>query len=74
MGVVAESQPTYNPLLAQQALAFISMKNRQPVPSGVVSPAVEQSLRDFARVWTSKENMTIEPYRRTLYYYLLSDE
>lgn len=73
MGVVAENQPTYNPLLAQQALAFISMKNRQPVPSGVVSPMVEQSLRDFARAWTSKENMTIEPYRRTLYYYLLSD-
>lgn len=74
MGVVAESQPKYNPLLAQQALAFISMKNRQPIPSGMVSPMVEQSLRDFARAWTAKDNMLIEPYRHTLYYYMLSDE
>ena len=36
MGVVAEAQPNYNPLLAQQALAFISMKNGQPIPQNIV--------------------------------------
>ena len=74
MGIAAEYQPDYNPLLAQQALAFISMKNRQPVPSGVVSPAVENSLRDFAMAWTNRNSSNIEPYRRTLYYYLVSEE
>ncbi len=70
MGVVAEAQPNYNPLLAQQALAFISMKNGQPIPQNIVPPVVEQSLREFARAWTSKNPSLIEPHRRTLYYYL----
>ncbi len=73
MGVVAEAQPNYNPLLAQQALAFISMKNGQPIPQNIVPPVVEQSLREFARAWTSKNPSLIEPHRRTLYYYLLSE-
>ncbi len=74
MGVVAESRPQYNPLLAQQALAFISMKNRQPIPQNMVSPMVEQSLRGFAQAWTSKNPELIEPHRHTLYYYLISDK
>lgn len=74
MGVVAESQPKYNPPLAQQALAFMSMKNGQPIPQNAVSPAVEQTLRGFAQAWVSKDPSRIEPYRRTLYYYLLSEE
>ncbi|MDE6547860.1 MAG: hypothetical protein K2L22_02575 [Muribaculaceae bacterium] len=74
MGVVAESHPQYNPLLAQQALAFISMKNGQPIPQNMVSPAVEQSLRGFAQAWTSKNPELIEPHRHTLYYYLISNE
>lgn len=73
MGVVTEAQPGYNPLLAQQAVAFMSMKNGQPIPTNIVPPAVEQSLRDFAQAWTSKIPARLEPYRRTLYYYLLSD-
>ncbi len=72
MGVVAEAYPQYNPLLAQQAVAFISMKTRQPMPP-IVSPAVEQQLRAFAQAWTSKNNDLIEPHRRSLFYYLLSD-
>lgn len=74
MGFVTETQPDYNPLLAQQALAFISMKNRQPLPTGVVPPTVENSLRDFAMAWTNRNSSNIEPYRRTLYYYLVSEE
>ncbi len=74
MGVVAESHPQYNPLLAQQALAFISMKNGQPIPQNMVSPMVEQSLRGFAQAWTSKNPELIEPHRHTLYYYLISNE
>lgn len=74
MGVVTETQPQYNPLLAQQAVAFISMKNGQPVPSNIVPPMVEQSLRSFAQAWTSKNPELIAPHRRTLYYYLLSNE
>ena len=74
MGVVAETQPSYNPLLAQQALAFISMKNGQPIPKNIVPPAVEQSLRNFAQAWTSKNPSLLEPYRRTLFHYLLSQE
>ncbi len=74
MGVVAESHPQYNPPLAQQALAFISMKNGQPIPQNMVSPIVEQSLRGFAQAWTSKNPDLIEPYRHTLYYYLISDK
>lgn len=74
MGVVAESLPQYNPLLAQQTLAFISMKNGQPIPQNMVSPMVEQSLREFARAWTSKDPAQIEPFRRSLYHYLLSDK
>ncbi|MDE6337444.1 MAG: hypothetical protein K2L34_12820 [Muribaculaceae bacterium] len=74
MGVVTESQSQYNPLLAQQAVAFISMKNGQPVPSNIVPPMVEQSLRSFAQAWTSKNPELIAPHRRTLYYYLLSNE
>lgn len=74
MGVVAEDQPQYNPLLAQQALAFISMKNGQTIPSNVVPSMVEQSLRNFAQAWISKNPELIEPYRHTLYYYLISNE
>ncbi|MDE6768263.1 MAG: hypothetical protein K2J78_00900 [Muribaculaceae bacterium] len=74
MGVVTESLPQYNPLLAQQAVAFISMKNGQPVPTNIVPPMVEQSLRSFAQAWTSKNPELIAPHRRTLYYYLLSNE
>lgn len=74
MGVVAEAQPGYNPLLAQQALAFISMKNGQPIPRGAVPAMVEESLRGFAQAWTSKDPARIEPYRWTLYHYLLSEE
>lgn len=73
MGVVVESQPKYNPLLAQQAVAFISMKNGQPIPQNMVPPAVEQSLRNFTQAWVSKDPSRIEPHRRSLYYYLLSD-
>lgn len=74
MGVVADKQPRYNPPLAQQAMAFMAMKNGQPVPQGAVPPGVEQSLRDFARAWTAKNSAGIEPYKHTLYYYLLSNE
>lgn len=74
MGVMAQSLPQYNPLLAQQALAFISMKNRQQIPQNMVSPMVEQSLRGFAQAWTSKNPELIEPHRNTLYYYLISNE
>lgn len=74
MGVVAESHPRYNPPLAQQALAFISMKNGQPIPQKMVSPMVEQSLRGFAQAWTSKNPELINPHRHTLYYYLISNE
>lgn len=73
MGVVAEVYPQYNPLLAQQAMAFISMKNQQPVPQQIVPAAVEQQLRNFARAWTSKNSDMIAPYRRTLFHYLLSE-
>ena len=74
MGVIAESHPQYNPLLAQQALAFISMKNGQPIPQNMVSPTVEQSLRGFAQAWTSKNPDLIDQHRHTLYYYLISNE
>lgn len=74
MGVVAESHPQYNPPLAQQALAFMAMKNGQPIPQGAVSPVVEQSLRGFAQAWTSKNPDLIAQHRRTLYYYLISNE
>ncbi|MDE5871237.1 MAG: hypothetical protein K2H22_04805 [Muribaculaceae bacterium] len=74
MSVVAESHPQYNPLLAQQALAFISMKNGQPIPQNMVSPTVEQSLRGFAQAWTSKNPDLIAQHRHTLYHYLLSDK
>lgn len=74
MGVVAEAQSGYNPLLAQQVMAFMAMKNNQPIPPGAVQPGVEQSLRDFARAWTSKDPALIEPHRRSLFYYLLSQE
>lgn len=73
MGVVTEAHPGYNPLLAQQAVAFISMKNGQPIPTNIVPPIVEQSLHEFAQAWTSKIPSRIEPHRHTLYYYLLSD-
>ena len=74
MGVVSESLSQYNPPLAQQALAFISMKNGQPIPQGAVNPVVEQSLRGFAQAWTSKNPELITPYRRTLFHYLISDK
>ena len=74
MGVVAESYPQYNPPLAQQAIAFISMKNGQQIPQNMVSPMVEQSLRGFAQAWTSKNPELIEPHRHTLFYYLISNE
>lgn len=74
MGVVTESYPQYNPPLAQQSVAFMSMKNGQPIPSGMVSPVVEQSLRGFAQAWTSKNPDLIAQHRHTLYYYLLSDK
>ena len=74
MGVVADSHPQYNPPLAQQALAFMSMKNGQPIPQGAVSPMAEQSLRGFAQAWTSKNPDLIAQHRHTLYYYLLSDK
>ncbi len=74
MGVVAEDLPNYNPLLAQQAMAFISMKNGQPIPRQIVPEHVEQSLRNFATAWTSKDPARIEPYKRTLYHYLISND
>lgn len=74
MGVVAEKYPQYNPLLAQQALAFMSMKSGQPMPQGMVPPAVEQSLRAFAQAWTSKNPDLIAAHRNTLFHYLLSEQ
>lgn len=74
MGVVAESQPQYNPVLAQQVMAFMSMKNGKPVPPGAVQPGIEQSLRDFAQAWTSKDQTRLRHYHRSLYYYLLSNQ
>lgn len=74
MGVVVGEQPRYNPLLAQQALAFMHMKSGQPIPAGMVPPAVEESLRTFARAWTSKDPLQIEMHKRTLYYYLVNEE
>lgn len=74
MGVVAEADPRYNPLLAQQALAFISMKNGQQIPPGAVPESVINQLRGFASAWTSKNPDLIEPYRRSLFHYLLSEE
>lgn len=74
MGVVAEVEPNYNPLLAQQAVAFMSMKSGQPVPRNMVPEAVENSLRTFAQAWTSKNPELIAPFRRSLYHYLLSQE
>lgn len=74
MGVVVEADSRYNPLLAQQALAFISMKNGQQIPSGAVPESVINQLRGFASAWTSKNPDLIEPYRRSLFYYLLSEE
>lgn len=74
MGMMTERQPQYSPLLAQQALAFMAMKSGRQLPANAVTPGVEQSLRGFAQAWTSKDPERIEPYRRTLYYYLLSDE
>ncbi len=74
MGVVAESQPTYNPPLAQQAMAFMSMKSGQQIPKGAVQPGVEELLRNFAQAWTSKDPARIESFRHTLYYYLVSSE
>lgn len=74
MGVVAEKYPQYNPLLAQQALAFMSMKSGQPMPQGMVSPAVEQSLRAFAQAWTTKNPDLIAAHRNTLFHYLLSEQ
>lgn len=74
MGVVTESRPQYNPLLAQQAVAFMAMKSGQPMPPGMVPPAVEESLRAFARAWTAKDPSLIEPYKRTLFYYLVNEE
>ena len=74
MGVVAEKYPEYNPALAQQALAFMAMKNGQPIPQGMVSPVYEQKLRGFAQAWTSKNPDLIAPHRRTLYHYLISNE
>lgn len=74
MGVVAEADPGYNPLLAQQALAFISMKNGQQIPPGAVPESVINQLRGFASAWTSKNPDLIEPYRRSLFHYLLSEE
>ena len=74
MGVVAEKYPQYNPLLAQQALAFMSMKSGQPMPQGMVSPAVEQSLRAFAQAWTSRNPDLIAAHRNSLFHYLLSEQ
>lgn len=74
MGVVAEADPRYNPLLAQQALAFISMKNGQQIPRDAVPEPVINQLRGFASAWTGKNPDLIEPYRRSLFYYLLSEE
>lgn len=74
MGVVAEADLRYNPLLAQQALAFISMKNGQQIPQGAVPESVVNQLRGFASAWTGKNPDLIEPYRRSLFYYLLSEE
>ena len=74
MGVITKSYPQYNPPLAQQAIAFMSMKNGQPMPQGMVSPVVEQSLRGFAQAWTSKNPDLIAQHRHTLFYYLLSDK
>lgn len=74
MGVIAESEPHYNPLLAQQAAAFMAMKSGQPIPQGLVSPAVEQALRGFAQAWTSGNPDLIAQHRHTLYHYLISNE
>ena len=74
MGVIAESDSHYNPLLAQQAAAFMAMKSGQPVPQGLVSPAVEQALRGFAQAWTSRNPDLIAQHRHTLYHYLISND
>lgn len=73
MGVVAESRPDYNPPLAQQVIAFMSMKNGRPVPPGAVAPAIEQQLRNFAKAWTSKDPAQIALHRRSLFHYLVSN-
>lgn len=74
MGVVADERPGYNPLLAQQAAAFMAMKQGQPIPRAIVPEAVEAQLRGFAQAWTSKNPSLKDQYRGTLFHYLLSDD
>ena len=56
------------------ALAFISMKNGRQIPQDAVPESVVNQLRGFASAWTGKNPALIEPYRRSLFYYLLSEE
>lgn len=74
MGVVAEKLPDYNPPLAQQALAFMAMKQGQPIPRQMVPAQVEQQLKGFAQAWTSRNPDLIAQYGHTLFHYLVSKD
>lgn len=71
MQMVAEKDPAYNPLLAQEGAAFYFMSKGMTPPPGLVSPAATRALQQFSRAWTTKDTAALAPFKGSLYYYLM---
>lgn len=62
----------YNPVVCQEAVAFVCMMNKTEAPAGLVSNEVMKRFKRFAQSYTlhGKDSPQMEAYRNTLWYYL----
>lgn len=70
---VVSQKENFCPLLCQQAIAFHCVQTHQQIPVGLVPAGVQDQLRNFAKTMTEqgKTSPALEPYRGTLWHYLL---
>ncbi|MBQ6064771.1 MAG: hypothetical protein IJK87_14290 [Prevotella sp.] len=69
---LVRSEVHYNPLAAQEALAFVFMRQNQRPPLGLVSPSVMERFQSFARDYSTygANPSALEHFHNTTWYYL----
>ncbi len=65
----------YNPLMCQEAMAYIGMKRKVQMPRGVVNDIVARRFKAFAQTYSMDKNSPrLEEFRNTVWYYLMKEQ
>lgn len=73
--VYANSLTSYNPTICQEGIAFACTVQKRGIPPGAVSAPVMHRFNLFGRAYAQggKEASALEPFRNTLWYYLIKE-